>query len=502
MSVDAAAVGKPTIPLLKTADQYMAWKARVVDKCWALTGKDISLVTDHICEQALTKALAEDAKADAANWVGKCWLTITTALHDDILVKVAHVPRGHIQALLIEISQALMLHSAEEIQPLRLELYGATMVKEGNSDLQTYVVYLLERAKKLAAHKKAVDEEELIAVFLKGLHPLYQPLQVHFAIPGTLPKQFDEMLAIVRRYSTTPVVAAELAKLKSGGVSQSMFPITTTPQSSKAACRQFASKGTCRFGSSCKFLHVATPAATPASKPQVNTPAGKSQVKCAYCLYKGHTAAECRSRARELAALGSAVPPAALVAQTDPQELKHAVDSAVAASSQVVTPGEDPFNALVLTISNKHNISNWVMDSGATASATYDESDCTDVRDCDVQITAAGSSFSVKRMGTAAIHALDASGKVQKVTLANCLISPLFPYKLLSLQAFTKKGHTITIMADTVRIANKINDVVLVGVRDPTSQLFLLQEAPPPEATLLAKSYGAGDDLLCASRPP
>ena len=39
-------------------------------------------------------------------------------------------------------------------------------------------------------------------------------------------------------------------------------------------------------------------------------------------------------------------------------------------------------------------------------------------------------------------------------------------------------------MADTVRIANKINDVVLVGVRDPTSQLFLLQEAPPPEATI------------------
>ena len=58
------------------------------------------------------------------------------------------------------------------------------MQKDGNSDLQTYIAYLVQRMRKLAAHGKAVEEEEMVAIFLKGLHPVYQPLQVQFAIPG------------------------------------------------------------------------------------------------------------------------------------------------------------------------------------------------------------------------------------------------------------------------------------------------------------------------------
>ena len=30
------------LPLLKTADQYLAWKTRVMDKCWAATGHDLT----------------------------------------------------------------------------------------------------------------------------------------------------------------------------------------------------------------------------------------------------------------------------------------------------------------------------------------------------------------------------------------------------------------------------------------------------------------------------
>ena len=54
-----------------------------MDRCWALTGRDISSVTDAACEQALTKAFGavkegEEIKTGGEhNWVGKCWLTIT-----------------------------------------------------------------------------------------------------------------------------------------------------------------------------------------------------------------------------------------------------------------------------------------------------------------------------------------------------------------------------------------------------------------------------------------
>ena len=89
---------------------------------------------------------------------------------------------------------------------------------------------------------------------------------------------------------------------------------------------------------------------------------------------------------------------------------------------------------------------------------------------------------------------------MQKLTLANCLISSLFPYKLHSLPTLTKRGLTVLMEQDEIRISNKVNDVVLVGRRDPTSHLFVLQEAPTNDATLLAKSYGGGSssdqDLL------
>ena len=78
------------VPMLKTADQYHAWCTRVTDKCWALTGKDITLLSDDLCQKAMTAAL-ESPNYDQANWVGKCWITITGSLHDDLLIKVAHV---------------------------------------------------------------------------------------------------------------------------------------------------------------------------------------------------------------------------------------------------------------------------------------------------------------------------------------------------------------------------------------------------------------------------
>ncbi len=84
----------------------------------------------------------------------------------------------------------------------------------------------------------------------------------------------------------------------------------------------------------------------------------------------------------------------------------------------------------------------------------------------------------------------------------------------LLLSTMTKKGLTATMTGDKMRISNPSNDVVLVGVRDAGSQLFLLQQATAAapsdmhdmhqamrfNSALLAKSYQAGDgselDLL------
>ena len=179
-------------------------------------------------------------------------------------MKVTHVSRGLLKSLLTEIGHAIMVNNLDEVPPLRLELYGATMQKDCGSDLQCWINYILERASKLLFLKKEVPQEELVAIFLKGLHPVpFQQLQVFFAIPGQMPKTFDAVVATTRKFASSPAVAMELAKLKSAGISQTMFPMVPQAQTKSKQtprCRLFASSGQCRYGARCKFTHVSTPA--------------------------------------------------------------------------------------------------------------------------------------------------------------------------------------------------------------------------------------------------
>ena len=239
---------------MQTADQYLAWKTRVYDKCWAVTGHDLAETTDDDCKAGLKAAseLKDVHKRD--NWVSICWMIVTGSLHDDLLLKLT-TKLGLLASLMSEINAALMINSAEEVQPLRLELYAASMQKDGNSDLQSYIAYLTHPLKKLQSHG-AVPEGEAVAIFIHGLHPL----QVHFARPGVMPKTFDSAVDVVRKYSATPTVATELAKVKAGAMSQHMFAAAPAPStSSKILCRQFARSGSCQFGAKCRFSHTSTP---------------------------------------------------------------------------------------------------------------------------------------------------------------------------------------------------------------------------------------------------
>src|SRR5262249_47025060 len=104
--------------------------------------------------------------------------------------------------------------------------------------------------------------------------------------------------------------------------------------------------------------------------------------------------------------------------------------------------------------------SRWVLDSGATRCATFEESDCVDVRDCDVTVTAAGCTFTVQKIGTAIVPALDESGRIITLRMTDTLISPQFAHKLIALQAFTRKGHSVSMTHDCIRVTNSLNPVV------------------------------------------
>ena len=347
-----------------------------------------------------------------------------------------------------------------------------------------------------------MEDEELAAIFVRGLPPLFNQLKVVFAIPGQAPATFDAAIACVRKFAADPTVAAELAKFKSNGLSQTMFPASAQLAQPAGAprysfpCRQFATSGTCSYGSRCRFSHTATPA-------------NSAIRQCTFCGLKGHTIEVCRKRlsrernsshantsapANNSVSLLSSSESALNVFHLDPAMVSGTPNPAISAT----TAPEIKHNVHVFALSDSApNLSKWVLDSGATCCATYAEADCVDVRECQAHVTAAGSTFSVNKMGTAVIETQDEKGRPVQLRMTDTLISSKFPYKLLALQQFTRKGgHEISMTQDSIRIRNNSNDTVFVGLRDSQTQLFFLQQpaavSASEQSSLLARSYGSG----------
>jgi hypothetical protein len=494
--------------ILRTADQYHLWRARVNASCWAATRVQVFTITDDECNKFMHKYA--DEKADTRqDIIGKCWTLITTSLHDELFLKLVHVEHGLIASLMSEIRSALLVNIAEDVQPLRLELYAASMQRDCNNDLQSFVAFIIQRRDKLLFLKIEVPDDELVHIFLKGLPSIFQPLQVHFAIPGNKPTSFANIVEIVRRFSATSIVSAELAKLKSAGLSQNVFASVSRPNvnfssshKEKPFCIKFSKTGVCSYGDKCKFYHAtssrsqgAAPSrglGAPGPPPSQEGRIGSQNLQeCAYCHNKGHSIDVCRKRA----ARNNVSNTISLSVLSEEKMSDNPVAFSLPSDSDDplagLPAGDNPFCFVASQVGVTHKLPSvgWVFDSGATCCATNDSADCVDIVKCSVRVTAAGCTFDVHSKGTAVIWASDTNGGPKVIQIRDCLISEKFPFKLLALQSFVKKGHTILMKADTISISNQANDVVLTARLNPHSQLYFLQEEKTP--------FGEMNSLVC-----
>lgn len=495
--------------VLRTCDQYTLWKARITSTCWAATRKDVFEVTDQECKEASNLFITGGNNAPRIDWVGKCWYLICASIHDDLIIKLTHVKHGSIASLIQEIHSALLINISLDVKNLRGELYSATMAG-CSSDLQSYISFIKQRYDKLSFLKAKIEEADVVNIFLKGLIPIFNPVLVHYAI-NPLPADLDAAILIVRNYAANPTVFAELTKAKSAGLSQNLFPAVTANKD-RQLCKSFATKGNCSYGENCKFLHTAPPLGISNRNP-------RRRDVCSNCRGRGHTDSNCKKpRANSLAAPAAKPPMDAnsfLSVPHDPDdfdvEMKHNESTCAFTFTTAVATDSKPTSDLfahdisVVLSAKMDSLSNtgWVLDSGATACATFDEKDCVDVRSCNVRVTAAGSVFFVKKIGTAVISAKTEKGLPMEVKMTDCLISEYFPYKLLAVSKFTKKNYCFSINNDRMRISNASNDIVFIALRDAISGLFFFSLAPIlPELdynSLLAKSYmpmgKTGDNL-------
>ena len=96
----------------------------------------------------------------------------------------------------------------------------------------------------------------------------------------------------------------------------------------------------------------------------------------------------------------------------------------------------------------------WILDSGATISCTFHESDCYDLRPCSVKVrSAGGQQFTVTSRGKLRLLC-DRSEfnlsplRVDTDILGNCLISSRFCRKILALQPLLRDGRTLSAKQD------------------------------------------------------
>ena len=121
-----------------------------------------------------------------------------------------------------------------------------------------------------------------------------------------------------------------------------------------------------------------------------------------------------------------------------------------------------------------------------------------------MNVTAAGSSFTVKRIGTAVINTIDERGNKVQLRMQDTLISDRFPHKLLALQRFTSKGFQVIMGAHNMRIASSSCQAVFLGCRDPATQLFVLQPSTPGDQKATPSNQCAENkmmDVFASSTP-
>ena len=266
-------------------------------------------------------------------------------------------------------------------------------------------------------------------------------MQVYFSVPNTIPTTFDGALTIVRRFAATPTIQAELNRLKTGAQQQQqgVFNLTTVAKN-KGVCRHYMMKGRCGYGDKCKFQHVPNQN-LPTPKPDTNA---TRSTFCKRCKNK-HPFGECKLK----------VAPAetALLATDEAQDTPSTLETRESMED------ETSYDMFMLTLketallaSSSERRTDWLLDSGATISATFDETDCYEIEDCNVQVKSAGSSFDVHKRGKARVITVDSEGKRCQLAVRKCLISDKFPYKLLSLEIFTKRGFKVTMQEDEMLV--------------------------------------------------
>jgi len=138
----------------------------------------------------------------------------------------------------------------------------------------------------------------------------------------------------------------------------------------------------------------------------------------------------------------------------------------------------------------------FILDSGATSSATFCAADCTDIVPCTVSVNAAGGNFIVSQKGTAKFSIVGKSGKSVDISVADTLISEKFPFRLWALQSITNKGGYVTMKGECMSFFLFGVDDEFEAKKDAETRLFSIAAK---KKKILSSSCLSPDKLRASS---
>jgi hypothetical protein len=465
-------------------------------------------------------------------WLYTLYADVRSTLSDKIKDQTASVRRGDLVGLLAAVKLSLRHYEIINPDDLAKKHADCTMEGEGDNDLMTYLAALSHYMQRLAAAGEPVMDRKARRILLTGLNQdifetfitarydnpctsysaLEARVQVFAAQKGVLAKldclkpgnPRNEAVFATRAAKTAD--AARMDKLEAILVSMQKAAPKNPRTSSGEVCQNFT-RGHCRFGDKCKFVHDKTAVAPSRQR-------GPNDTKwCDIHETSTHDSADCRL-SRKFAERPAARPGVQSIHTARGAGTREGVQPTVRFEEDSMygynmSPG--PYESgpresacvmrrampeYVFAMRDAPKLNKWCVDGAATIMATYDRGLCFDIRPCNVTVLGPDSEhdFVCREMGSVIITVFDsASGVERTIRVLDVLINSAFPFHIFSEIIAFDKGATCVKAKGSWLFKNRTGDFLfhasqqLLGQGD-NSKLYFIDEAVKRRPALLPAS--------------
>ena len=252
----------------------------------------------------LAKCLASATTTGAGfhDWVYDVYAEVFNSLSPKIQEQVGQ-QLGDLVGLFSKIKLAIHHHEVYDPGELTIQLMKSNTRHDGKNNLMTYLTHVRHLMARLAATHQPIGDKQAMAVLLAGLP---QGMFEAFITSArrTPYANYAELEQALKADAATPHRLAQLVALQPGQpeqvftVGSEALPVKPAPSpidarldrlesivaelaiavktatTKRELCGNFKSKGTCRFGDTCKFEHSGSRSQPPTAPAHVNTMQG------------------------------------------------------------------------------------------------------------------------------------------------------------------------------------------------------------------------------------